>query len=259
MSFNVSFDDSVQKSCFARSLWIRKLIKMLSPAHGPRNYCWFQWIPHKFFIMKASLTPLVLRPRYFLRTRSTWWRNQMETFSALLALCAGNSPVAGEIPSQSPVTRSFDVFFDLRPNKQLNKQSWGWWFETSSRPLWRHLNEFHGCRCPDCLPLNVVLCWGHGISDQYGSVLCLLVSCVTKSSEDMVLTNQASQLRVFHKEWLQLGSPSQWWEMDEMSTCLYIFSRNIPHMNGWYSSYFVQTWLYFGQQMMDWTTTNWEM
>ena len=38
----------------------------------------------------------------------------METFSALLALCAGNSPVTGEFPAQRPVTRSFDVFFDVR-------------------------------------------------------------------------------------------------------------------------------------------------
>ena len=44
----------------------------------------------------------------------TWWRHQMETFSALLALCAGNSPVTGEFPTQRPVTRSFNVFFDLR-------------------------------------------------------------------------------------------------------------------------------------------------
>ena len=43
-----------------------------------------------------------------------WWRHQMETFSALLALCAMNSPVTGEFPAQRPVTRSFDVFFDLR-------------------------------------------------------------------------------------------------------------------------------------------------
>ena len=41
----------------------------------------------------------------------------METFSALLAFCAGNSPVTGEVPTQRPVTRSFDVFFDLRLNK----------------------------------------------------------------------------------------------------------------------------------------------
>ena len=44
----------------------------------------------------------------------------METFSALLAICAGNSPVTGELPAQRPVTRSFDVFFDLRLNKQLS-------------------------------------------------------------------------------------------------------------------------------------------
>ena len=43
----------------------------------------------------------------------------MEAFSALLALCADNSPVTGEFPSQRPVTRSFDVFFDLHLNKQL--------------------------------------------------------------------------------------------------------------------------------------------
>ena len=49
----------------------------------------------------------------------------MEAFSALLALCAGNSPVPGEFPSQRPVTRNFDDFFDLRLNKRLSKQSRG--------------------------------------------------------------------------------------------------------------------------------------
>ena len=43
----------------------------------------------------------------------------METFSALLAICAGYSPVTGEFPGQRPVTRSFDAFFDLRLNKRL--------------------------------------------------------------------------------------------------------------------------------------------
>ena len=47
----------------------------------------------------------------------------------------------GEFPLQRPVTRSFDVFFDLRPNKRLSKQSWGWWFETLSCSLWRHRNK----------------------------------------------------------------------------------------------------------------------
>ena len=71
---------------------------------------------------------------------SSWWRHQMEPFSALLALCAGSSPVTGEFPAQRPVRRSFGVFFDLRLDKRLSKQSWGWWFDIPSRSLWRHYN-----------------------------------------------------------------------------------------------------------------------
>ena len=71
---------------------------------------------------------------------SPCWCHQMETFSALLAICAGNSPVPGEFPAQRPVTRSLDVFFDLRLNQRLSKQSWGWWFETLSCSSWRHCN-----------------------------------------------------------------------------------------------------------------------
>ena len=74
----------------------------------------------------------------------------MESVSALLAICAGNSPVPGEFPAQRPVTRGFDVFFDLRPCKQLSKQSWGWWFETPSHSLWRHRNDIWSkSKCPD--------------------------------------------------------------------------------------------------------------
>ena len=50
----------------------------------------------------------------------------------------------GEFPTQRPVTRSFDVFFDLRLNKRLSKQPWGWWSETPSSSLWRHRNDVHG-------------------------------------------------------------------------------------------------------------------
>ena len=61
-------------------------------------------------------------------SEETWRRHQMETFSALLALCVGNSSVTGEFPSQRPVTRSFDVFFDLRLNIRFSKQSRRRWF-----------------------------------------------------------------------------------------------------------------------------------
>ena len=80
----------------------------------------------------------------------TWWRHQMETFSALLAICAWNSPVSGEFPAQRPVTRGFDIFFDLRLNKRLSKQSWGWWFETLSCPLWRQCNVYHHILVDSC-------------------------------------------------------------------------------------------------------------
>ena len=72
---------------------------------------------------------------------TTWWRHQIETFSALLAFCWGNSPVTGEFPSQRPVTRSFGVYFDPRLNKRLSKLSKRLWFQTPSRPLWRHCIE----------------------------------------------------------------------------------------------------------------------
>ena len=71
---------------------------------------------------------------------TAWWCHQMETFSVLLAICAGNSPVPGEFPTQRPVTRSFDVFFYLRPingwvdNRKAGDLRW------PSSPLWRHRN-----------------------------------------------------------------------------------------------------------------------
>ena len=55
----------------------------------------------------------------------------MEIFSALLTICPENSPVSDEFPAQRQVTRSCDVFFDLRLNKRLSKQS-------EARDLRRH-------------------------------------------------------------------------------------------------------------------------
>ena len=72
---------------------------------------------------------------------TTWLRHQMEAFSALLTICAGNSPVTGEFPAQRPLTRSFDVFFDMLLNKRLSKQSRRRWLETSWHSSWRHCNE----------------------------------------------------------------------------------------------------------------------
>ena len=84
----------------------------------------------------------------------------------------GEFTVTDEFPSQRPVTRSFDVFFDLRLNQQLSKQSRGWWFETPLCPLWRHRtvmglllwadelvsrNKLKSCR-----PTSLKHCWFYG-------------------------------------------------------------------------------------------------
>ena len=75
---------------------------------------------------------------------------------------------------QRTVTRSFEVFFDLRLNKRLSKQSWGWWFETLSRPLWRHSNvkwsrpiledvvvTMHEGMCEQQASISMPLQWRH--------------------------------------------------------------------------------------------------
>ena len=80
--------------------------------------------------------------------------------SALLAICAGTSPVRGEFPAQRPVGRSFDVLFDLRLNKQLSKQSWCWRFETLSRLLWRHRDDYFGMYSTTVYIAALLACFG---------------------------------------------------------------------------------------------------
>ena len=83
---------------------------------------------------------LKIRPQYY------WQMNKLRTMVAdVLAPSHDDVIVTGHlcgeftgprwIPTQRPVTRSFDVFFDLRLNKRLSKQSWSWWFETLYGPI----------------------------------------------------------------------------------------------------------------------------
>ena len=72
----------------------------------------------------------------------TSWRHQMETLSALLATCAGNSPVPGEFPHKGQ-WRGALMFSLICAWIKVSKQWRGWWFETLSRPLWRHRNDLY--------------------------------------------------------------------------------------------------------------------
>ena len=82
-------------------LW--KFISFNKPQQS--TLCIYTYLMHWMYILIWMVVELF---------GDTWWRHQMETFSALLAHCEGNSPVTGEFPSQRPVTRSFDVFSDRR-------------------------------------------------------------------------------------------------------------------------------------------------
>ena len=112
---------------------------------------------HWFWYWLGAEDDLVYLHKYahglwFIIKLVAWWRHQMKTFSTLLAICVGNSPVSGEFPAQRPVTRSFDVFFDVRIIKRLSKHSLGWWFETLSHPLWRHRNVVNDTNSPSLKP-----------------------------------------------------------------------------------------------------------
>ena len=147
-----------------------------------------------YFFFSATIFCISLIFPFGVTDYVPWWRHQMETFSALLAICAGNSPVPGEFPAQRPVTRSFDVFFDLRLNKRLNKQSWGWWFETLSFPLWRQYNEkssskLHSCSSVDipyryrmqCVPLRFRI-----FSSFYCVCVCVCVNVFAQTLSGLI-------------------------------------------------------------------------
>ena len=126
------------------------------------------------------------------------WRHQRETFSALLALWEGNPLVTSGFASQMPVTQTF--IFDLRPNIRLRKQSRRRWFETPSRPLWRHCNgcfvvwlspfaplnrlsnlsrQYHGCSF--CVQENVLFVKLNGkVGFQWMEPLPVLGLCQSK-------------------------------------------------------------------------------
>ena len=109
--------------------WISILFTAIFTARrvGNTAQTW-TWLFVKFSSLAAMEVVKLTNSGAAIEMMTSWWRYQMETFSALPAICAGNSPVIGEFSAQRPVTRSFCVFFDLCLNKRLSKQWWGWWF-----------------------------------------------------------------------------------------------------------------------------------
>ena len=109
----------------------------------------------------------------------------------------------GEFPAQRPVTRSFDVFFDLRLNKRLSKQSWGWWTEKLSRPLWRHCNVLR--QWQQCPPMTCII---NGVSSN---LLC--VKCFSLPKSVLFLSFKSNAVLLYHIKSVLLnyfGSNESW-------------------------------------------------
>ena len=140
-------------------------------------------------ILKDNLNSISFKRIYLRNGLYLWWCHHMETFSTLLAICAGNSLVTGAFPRQRPVTQSFDVFFDLHLNKRLSKQSKRHWFETPSCSLWRHCDVHSRTHIEriDCIsnvfPLGFAFEGliddksGHGMNDKFYFYFLLHIYC----------------------------------------------------------------------------------
>ena len=127
-----------------------------------------------------------------------WWRHLMETFSALLAICAGTSRSLVKSPhTERPVTRSFDAFFELRLNKRLSKESRGCWFETPSRPLWRHCNDQHSRR------------WKHSIIEPTSAINFMIRPWTIKAASSRSVMSYLRNVN-FCLQWVNVFSPGFW-------------------------------------------------
>ena len=124
----------------------------------------------------------------------------------------------GQFPAQRPVTRSFDVFLDLHPNKRLNKQSWSWWFETPSRSLWRHCNDARFLLTVISILESWIYCLlnnGNYILDMQISTNCIFhISVMPKWTALIINFKSKDKLSIFWED-INIGifdhrSPSQW-------------------------------------------------
>ena len=128
--------------------WYLKSLTVTShQCHGVSNHQKLDCLFSSLF----RLTP----ERNINKALHSWWHHQMETFSALLALCAGNSPVTGEFPSQRPVTRSFDVSF------LIGAWTNGWVNNRDTGDLRRH-RAHHD--------VIVMMSWPHHVFSSYSQI-----------------------------------------------------------------------------------------
>ena len=96
--------------------WCLWWLNIVDASRNPLQFSSVILLLHLLYHCKYPNTVITYRT-------NTWWRHQMEASARYW-----------------PVTRRFDVSFDLRLNKRLSKQLICRWFETPSCSLWRHYN-----------------------------------------------------------------------------------------------------------------------
>ena len=103
-----------------------------------------------FFMITSWYSLQMQRGVFFLlvaQRRFSWWRHQMETFSAILALCAGTLPVQVDSPHKAQWRGALMVSFICTWINNWVKKTRGWWFETPPWSLWRQCNVEMACCC----------------------------------------------------------------------------------------------------------------
>ena len=117
----------------------------------------------------------------------------MKIFSALLALCAGNSPVTGELPSQRPVARRFDAG-DFRRH-------------------WRHCSDLVGYGCVNLQRHQWLV-----MSKTIG-VLSLRMACKYKTLSFQWWFHQSENIRISELP-ESIGSYSDWQYLRIVNFCI---------------------------------------
>ena len=144
-----------------------------SPVNSPHMYVFCSRMCIYGCIYACIYTYMTYIETYWVFTNHEYFSCYMMTssngniFRVTGPLC-GEFTGPGEFHAQRPVMRSFDVFFDLRLNKRLSKQPWGWWFETPSWSLWRQCNDKH----------DVLLCFYHWVGSIPGRIIAVSANVI---------------------------------------------------------------------------------
>ena len=99
-----------------------------------------KWGKNRLFIdYMESVNIKMMRMAPLVPSQKAWWRHQ-NIFPRYWSYGRGihRSSMNSLHKGQWRGALMFSLFCAL--NKPLSKQSWGWWFETPSRSLWRHRN-----------------------------------------------------------------------------------------------------------------------